>query len=69
MSRVSQWKFFAFMDKESGRRDEHRELAEWQIEDVIRWAVHRGYDNILLSRSSETVEFRELRLGSSDLRS
>ena len=53
MSDVSSWRLFAYMDDdESGERDESRRLAEWQIQDALRWAVTRGFDNIYLSRDS-----------------
>lgn len=58
MSEVAVWSAFAYMnDDPDHARDERRELAEWQLQDWLRWATTRGYDNIYLSRDSETTRF------------
>ena len=59
MSAVSVWTLFAFMsDDGEGKQDERRRIAQWQIEDSVRWAMARGYDNIYLSRDPvETTHF------------
>ena len=58
VSVVPVWRLFAFMDADDdGVRDERRLLAEWQLNDALRWCVTRGYDHIYLSRSSEAVNF------------
>jgi hypothetical protein len=51
MSDVPVWCLFAFMDgDEEGRNDERRVVADWQVQDVVRWCTTRGYDHIYLSR-------------------
>lgn len=51
MSDTSVWSVFAYMTGDAeGVNDEHRRISEWQIQDVVRWCVHRGYDNVYLSR-------------------
>lgn len=60
MSEATVWHLFAFFHgDENSERDEHRNLAEWQIDDVVRWARHRGYDAILLTRTNETARFEK----------
>lgn len=54
------WHLFAFFhDDKNSERDEHRNISEWQIEDVTRWARHRGYDVIMLTRTAETARFEK----------
>lgn len=62
MTSVSEWHLFAYMNDDEGEKDVNRVLAEWQLHDMLRWATTRGYDNILLTRSSEKTDFRKLRL-------
>lgn len=51
MSDVSTWRLFAFMDDdEEGRQDETRNVADWQVEDVLRWCRVRGYDHVYFRR-------------------
>lgn len=53
------WHFFAYFHSDAdGERDEHRNVAEWQIGDVVRWAHLRGFDAIHLSRTDRTADFR-----------
>jgi len=60
MTDVSTWHLFAYKhDDSEGKDDEHRNVAEWQIDDVVRWARHRGYDAIILNRTSEKQEFHK----------
>ena len=55
VSEVPTWRLFAFMDDdEEGRQDETRVIGEWQVDDVVRWCRHRGYDHIYLTRSDST---------------
>lgn len=59
MADVPVWHFFAYMnDDADGDRDEHQHIAEWQIADKVRWAHHRGFDAIHLSRTDRTTGFR-----------
>lgn len=59
MAEAAKWSLFAYFHSDvTGEHDERREIAEWQIGDVVSWARHRGYDAILLSRSEETVQYR-----------
>jgi len=57
LSAVSEWHLFAYRDDDEGFSDEHRMLAEWQLQDAVRWAQHRGYDCIMLTRTDRVVEF------------
>jgi hypothetical protein len=57
MSAVSEWHLFCYMNDEEFQKDEHRMLAEWQLQDAVRWAQHRGYDCIMLTRTKRGVEF------------
>lgn len=59
MTAVSVWRLFAYMDDdEDGALDESRRLADWQVEDVIRWCVVRGFDHVYLRRvPGETGRF------------
>lgn len=51
VSEVSTWRLFAFMDDdEDGERDERRLVADWQVEDALRWCRFRGFDHIYLAR-------------------
>jgi hypothetical protein len=60
VSDVSLWSLYAFMDgDEDGANDERRMLAEWQVPDVARWALARGYDNIYLARVPEKTRFEK----------
>jgi len=59
---VPVWHLFAYMNRDDGSRDEHRMLAEWQVQDAVRWATTRGYDNILLSRTKARASFRDLEI-------
>lgn len=60
MSDVAVWHLYAYFHAdEHGERDEHRWVAEWQIDDVVRWARHRGYDAIVLTRTSKTARFEK----------
>ena len=53
------WRLFAYMDDdETGERDESRLLADWQVEDVLRWCRFRGYDHIYLTRTTTTARFQ-----------
>ncbi len=62
MSDVPLWNLFAyFNDDEDGAHDESRVVAEWQIDDVVRWCRHRGYDTILLSRTNASRKFAKHR--------
>ena len=55
---VPMWRMFAYMDNDPDREmDEYRTFPEWQLQDKIRWATTRGYDNIYLDRAGET-EFK-----------
>ena len=47
---MSVWRLFAFKDDDPAS-DETRMVAEWQIQDVVRWCVHRGFDHIYLNRT------------------
>jgi hypothetical protein len=43
-----------------GRYDQRRPgIALWRLEDAVRWAVHRGYDSILIERVGETQYDRD----------
>lgn len=58
MAEAPVWTLFAyFNDDDTGARDEHRKVAEWRVDDVVRWCRHRGYDTILLTRTEETEPF------------
>jgi hypothetical protein len=57
MSDVSTWSLFAFMDSGGHDRDVHRRLAEWQLQDALRWCVSRGFDNVYLARLDDKVPF------------
>ena len=61
MSDVPTWTLFAYMTGDAeGKDDEHRRLAPWQLESVLRWCVHRGYDHIYFSRDPvETTNFKK----------
>jgi len=60
------WHFFAYMNADDGLLDEHRYVPEWRLDDVVRWARYRGYDNILLTRTEKTTDFRVSDLNLSD---
>jgi hypothetical protein len=53
LANVATWHLFAYFNRDE-ERDEHRTLADWQVEDALRWCRTRGYDNILLTRVGET---------------
>jgi hypothetical protein len=53
VSSVPTWKLFAYID-DNPELVESRLLADWQLEDALRWCQTRGYDRIYLSRVSET---------------
>lgn len=54
MSSVSTWRLFAFMDDDpDGLQDESRLLADWQVEDALRWCRTRGFDHIYLARDPQ----------------
>lgn len=55
------WRLFAFMDGEDDTSDERRILADWQLQDAVRWCQTRGYDHIYLSRSGEVSRFEKKR--------
>lgn len=58
------WSLFAYMDDdEAGATDERRRLAEWQLQDALRWCVTRGYDHVYLRR--DPVEKSHFRRGGS----
>lgn len=59
MSDVPVWRLFAYMSNDpDGTRDHKRNLADWQVEDVLRWCRFRGYDTIILDRDPvETTSF------------
>ena len=58
VSGVSEWRLLAYMDgDDGGKLDESRTLAEWQLQDVLRWCVTRGFDNIYLCRTDGRVQF------------
>ena len=59
MSGVSTWRLFAFFDNDEGDSDETRVLAEWQIQDALRWCVTRGYDSIYLRRIEQESTFEK----------
>lgn len=60
MTSVSLWRLFAYMDDDDSC-DERRVLADWQIGDVVRWCMTRGYDHIYLSRDpSETTRWERI---------
>lgn len=56
VTRVPEWHMFAYCNGEE-QRDVHRRLAEWQIEERLRWAASRGYDCIMFTRTGRTAEF------------
>ena len=60
MSDVPVWRLFAYMDDdEDGEQDESRRLADWQVQDVVRWCTTRGFDHIYLCRvPGETRRFQ-----------
>lgn len=61
MAKVPTWTFFAYFNGDAeGERDERREVADWQLDDVVRWARHRGFDTILLSRGEQEAEFHRV---------
>jgi len=62
MSEVSEWSMFAFMDTGGHEHDVHRKLAEWQLQDALRWCVSRGYDNIYLARLDDKTTFERRRM-------
>jgi len=59
VTEVPLWRLFAFMDDdEDGEQDESRTVSDWQVPDVLRWCVTRGYDHIYFRRvAGETVLF------------
>lgn len=59
MSDVSTWRLFAYMDDdEDGSEDESRNLADWQLQELLRWCATRGYDHIYFRRvPDETTRF------------
>lgn len=60
MAAVAVWRLFAFMDgDEDGVHDESRMVAEWQLDDVLRWCRTRGYDHVYLTRLPETARFEK----------
>ena len=65
MSDVPAWSMFAYRNEDDdvgGVKDaERRMVAEWQIEDVFRWARFRGYDVIMFTRQPETVAYQKAR--------
>ena len=63
MAAVPTWTIFCYFNADAnGERDERREIMDWQVEDVLRWARHRGFDVIHLSRTEREVDFRTLDL-------
>ena len=44
-------------DDEHGNLDEGRTINEWQLQDVLRWCVTRGFDHIYFCRTSGRVRF------------
>ena len=57
VSEVSTWRLFAFMDGDTGRLDESRILAEWQLQDALRWCAARGFDHVYFSRTPDRTRF------------
>lgn len=56
---VPVWRGYAYKagGPDDGSQDEQRDLADWQLEDFLRFCRVRGFDSVYLYRTGDTVEY------------